>query len=552
MLQRPSLRFLLLSVLFLLWTGCSQPPEIQYKTKYVPIPTTIRVNPKPAEGVEGTFSSLKAGLEKGERLLVASGDYKESLTIPAGKTVWILADKDAKVRIVPGKGKSAFVLEEGAKLILQGVEIEDASRAVEVKKGARLEVRDSKFSNIVAQAIYATDATVVVRNCSFQNITKANAADFKKYGTSQGIRVKNGSLTVEDSTFDKTADRGVGVEGEANATILRSKFTTSGFSVSAVGVLGGVALLEELEFDGWKEGLFVKAAKVTARSLTIKNCSGNGVLVSGEGFLTLLKSSISAPKQSGISFFQATGNLRENTITNAGEYGIFISQTPNDSSVIIAKNTITDCKNGGIQLLNLKNAVISGNAISGSKVGVSKDDGNGIGCLDTRNVDIFDNNVSKNEGSGIYLERSTASLGNNKVSDNKDPGILVQNAPAASTIELVGNELDNNTVAGIFVLKSNVVLRKNRISNTVYSKADQSGTGVVLFESKAILDEERYESNSQHGLMIIRSSQASVSNSSFVSNKQFGIFVECNSGQLSEGDPNTFQKNTSGNKNKCN
>lgn len=211
---------------------------------------------------------------------------------------------------------------------------------------------------------------------------------------------------------------------------------------------------------------------------------------------------------------------------------------------------MTNSKAAGIQVFNT-NATIVGNKVSGTKLGASQDDGHGIAALDTDNVQILNNETKDNVGAGIFMLRSWGRVSENKVENNKETGIFISEAPTGKSSNLVLNQIVKNRIAGVFVLKSVVFMLENRVAETVFSKEEQSGSGVVIFGgSEATIGKDNYEKNEQDGLLIASNSKANVTSTTFAGNKRWGIFLDCSSSTL-KAEQNTFSGNGQGEKNTC-
>jgi parallel beta-helix repeat protein len=217
---------------------------------------------------------------------------------------------------------------------------------------------------------------------------------------------------------------------------------------------------------------------------------------------------------------------------------------------VFENNHVTDSKASGIQVVNAF-AIIRSNTVKDSVPGQAGDDGYGIGALDSDRIIVEGNTVEGCRSAGIFINRSAGQILGNKVKGNKEGGILITSALPEFPLEVHNNQVDANTVAGIFLLTSNGHLQGNIVTNTVFSPTDQSGTGVVVFgQSNVTIEKDRYEANQQHGLLIAQNSTAKVSNTSFTDNKQFGMVVQCTNSTVEET-KNEYTKNGQGDRTKC-
>ena len=205
-----------------------------------------------------------------------------------------------------------------------------------------------------------------------------------------------------------------------------------------------------------------------------------------------------------------------------------------DSSSLIIKNCLLEgngkkmedgrISSGGITLVS-ENTVVSGIEISNCLIkenigiGISlftfsdsviKDvkinnnclikNSGGIDIQEVENTEIFDNEICKNKGYGVYINRvgSDCSIINNKISDNGganniDCGIYLIDCPKIIIIK--NNEIKNNVKAGIITLRST----SHKIIDNVIS---QNSVGILLSYSSGNIIEDNLISGNDIGIKI--------------------------------------------------
>ncbi|TNE44078.1 MAG: hypothetical protein EP343_30460 [Deltaproteobacteria bacterium] len=529
-------------------TGCGAPDPASLLPSSV-----IWVAPQDNPDEKSVFATIQAAVQaaNGRLIKVKAGTYQESVEVPASATVRLEGSTDGVVALIPPTGKPAWTVGEKADVRISNVRIESGTKGFVVKKESRLHLQDTSISNVLGQGITAEGADVSLLRVTFKNIKNPEQDQVTELGQGQAVRLEGGSLFVDACTFEETGNRGILALQQGTLTVQDSTFVgQKDKSVAAIALQEAQGTVIRAKIRNWKEGIFMKQGRLLMADSTIDDSSGNAMLISDNSWLQLRNTTIRNAAKSGISLNNSGGQLLSNTIENAEEYGIFVYQLLPIPQVLIEKNTIAQTKAAGIQVSNA-NTIITGNKISGTKVGTSGEDGHGIAALDTDNVLIRNNETKDNAGSGIFLLRSWGRLEGNQVENNKEIGVFVSETRTGQSTELVENKLTKNVVAGVFVLKSKVYMLQNQIAATVYSPTEQAGTGVVIFGgSEAFINGDKYEKNEQDGMLIANNSKANVMATTFAGNKRWGIFLDCSSSTL-QGEKNTFSGNGQGEKNTC-
>jgi len=540
--------------------GCTEPqkepPPTRTKTivevRYLPTPGSVRVDPKATGKEKDIYKTLQKAIEasNGRMIQVLPGEYLEPLVIPEGKQVLLAGDPNQSFRLKVPTDKPAITVSKGATLIIRHMTLEGGGRGIVVQEGASLHVEKCGFTKNLGQAIHSTKGRVSVSLSTFTYVQKPPDKDFKKYGIPKAIELVGGEYSIADSLFEETLDSGILVRDGATGSIRRCRFQKpSKLRYSAVAVqTGSSATLDDLKIKGWRTGIFISRASATIRNSTIEDSSSHGVLAGYGSWVHAEKNKVSRAKAGGIHFSISSGNIVDNDIIDIEEQAIFVHQGLAKGQILIEKNRVYRAKDTGIYALGGR-FVIHENEVKDTKYDPLKNEGSGIKVRNATSAVISKNKVENSAGSGILLKGSLGTIDANEVKFNGEAGISVLNG--LSLIKLSENKCIQNKVAGIFILESKVELSKNKVEGTIFSKTEQSGSGVVIFQnSEATIDQDTYYKNGQHGMLLLKGSKATVKGTTFLENKQYGAFLQCGSVKFTNTG-NVFSKNGLGDQNKC-
>ena len=197
-----------------------------------------------------------------------------------------------------------------------------------------------------------------------------------------------------------------------------------------------------------------KGLTVNLKSLTIKDCKEDGVLIQNHA-------------KANLSDVKITG-------TNANQGGGAIEITSPDgdadpTTVTISNSTISNNKGAGIYLQGSPEATISNSTISNNKH-------EGIYLRDSSKATVSNNVINNNEHNGIHLQDlSTAIITNNTIVGNKEVGIGVFEGADADVNITAKNNIIANTKKGDnkdffgYAVGGDNLHNKNKTKNDIFT-----------------------------------------------------------------------------------
>lgn len=158
-------------------------------------------------------------------------------------------------------------------------------------------------------------------------------------------------------------------------------------------------------------------------------------------------------------------SITGNTISNAREFGILLSNTTNSQ---FSGNTISNSGFSGMGLMFSYTATITGNTVTGS-------DYSGIYLSSAQGTTVSDNTASNNGYHGIYvLDSQVSRVTGNTASGNSQDGIILENSPQGW---IENNNANNNAITGISLHQSsNSWIFTNTANNNGNTGISLSGT----------------------------------------------------------------------------
>ena len=211
-------------------------------------------------------------------------------------------------------------------------------------------------------------------------------------------------------------------------------------------------------------------------------------------------------KNWGIRFWHSShGTIRGNILLEQG--GIQLS---NCSNCVVSDNFISPYLDNGITITtdSISNT-ISSNYISGVNE-------HGIDISKSNDVFITDNFIIDSDDNGINVYSAESIIISDNTIINNDQGIKLW---TASNSSVIGNTITNNN-NGIDVANSESLT----ISNNIASNNDQNGIDVYVSENIAI-SHNTLTNNDMHGIDISNSDDLVISNNSISNNYAHGISV---------------------------
>jgi parallel beta-helix repeat protein len=292
-------------------------------------------------------------------------------------------------------------------------------------------------------------------------ILKAIPLDSSDYGLirvfdSHDLNVVGGTLVGDRGSFPNRGGEwgmGLAIHGSSNVNIegVTSKdFWGDGFYVAggdpALGDLPAksVTFCNVTADNNRRQGLsIINADGIVVRDSVFKNTNGTlpecGIDIEPEPGDTVTNARISGSTfdknaSCGLQIGPATVNIttafvtktvvEKNTFSNNGvgglaseRYGIELSACTGN---ILRNNQVTDNTGIGIGVLGTTDASVTGNTVTGTKLGMGSPNESGAGIIleDDHGTLCADNTVTGNAGHGIFQWQSDATLMSNKVSGN--------------------------------------------------------------------------------------------------------------------------------------
>ena len=258
----------------------------------------------------------------------------------------------------------------------------------------------------------------------------------------------------------------------------------------------------------------------------------------------------------GMSLYQCLNILFIGNIIRSHSNGFDISSSRH---VQVINNTLTNIRNGAIDLYSSGDCIISGNNISKiygsryhdgsgiyfqsswnstiSRNTINTAEGAGIRLHNSNTITIFNNDVSKSNGSGIFLNSATSSLIlNNRISSNNQSGITCQSSweTPISQNTILSNTITNNGEDGIHLLYS----MNDTLNNNIVTENSNEGISFVSSEGNTLTN-NTIANNNRHGIAFSSSSHYNrVQSNNFSGNNPDGT-----SQAIDNGTHNTFEYN---------
>ncbi|MBE5881004.1 MAG: hypothetical protein E7289_01645 [Lachnospiraceae bacterium] len=272
-----------------------------------------------------------------------------------------------------------------------------------------------------------------------------------------GVQVLNNTIT--------TAGYGIHMADAKNCILSGNKITGSGYDTT------NDALAKSASYSGIHIAAGSTGNKVTGNTVSSVQC--NGIYLANSSATEVTSNIINNPAKDGINIAEgigATGNIADNSVTNAGEHGIVIHGKTTVGSV--KSNTVNTAKGNGIHISDRSTATdVTSNT-------VQKTTGHGISLLDSSTGTITGNKVTSAGASGIQLKGSKAggSITSNSVTSSTDNGICLYDS-ASVTGNISGNKISKSKSNGIALGSSSKVI--GNITGNSISSSDNNGIGVT-------------------------------------------------------------------------
>ena len=220
-------------------------------------------------------------------------------------------------------------------------------------------------------------------------------------------------------------------------------------------------------------------------------------------------------------------NSGDTVFVKAGTY--FENIVVNKTIALAGEDKETTTIDGGnldnTILVSADDVVVSGFSVIDSSSPYPK---SGIFLDNVQNSVVVDNNVSTNNGFGVFVMwGSNNTVLNNIVTYNAQTGIRVDGTTANAL--LAGNTIEFNQQDGVFLYYAyNVVVEDNVVSDNVKSGITPQGFSTnTTIRRNMIMNNGNYGSANTwyHGIFVAVSELTFINNNTFISNKGLGLYL---------------------------
>ncbi|PSG98423.1 hypothetical protein BRD56_00340 [Thermoplasmatales archaeon SW_10_69_26] len=163
--------------------------------------------------------------------------------------------------------------------------------------------------------------------------------------------------------------------------------------------------------------------------------------------------------------------------------GIVIENT--DAHVLIVSNTITNHDYHGVRLKGVENAELRNNTITNNG-----DDG--VYLFESSDNNVVENNtITNNYDHGVFLSGSSDNVvRDNTITDNRYDGVDLKGSSDNNVVE--NNTITDNRLGVFLVGSSDNVVRDNTITDNDYDGVELFRSGDNVVRDNAITDNDRY------------------------------------------------------------
>ena len=356
---------------------------------------------------------------------------------------------------------------------------------------------------------------ITIKNCVFDNV-------YSGIGTHHSVEdVYASNIKIQNNTFKNIMYtcissfnyQGLTVEGNRaeniNNFIIAHKSEGEVFNNEIIGI-----------FQGGLESNLIHRIRVRNSKLSIYNNQidgGNrfGIYADEQSDVTITNNTIKNCKETGISLLDTKASISNNEISNMGRHGFVFE---NAVLTEVSKNNITNVEQCGIYGENIS-GILSENTIKNTNE-------HGIRVVKSKDIEVRENAISEVAYSGISLrDNEEGDIVLNTVNTAKHNGIIVENC---ENINVQQNTFQNNTEAGISFTNSD-----GDISHNVIKTAGRHGVRFVG-SSATIINHNVIENVENHGIYLENSSVLNVSNNEISTVQQCGIYGRYFTGTINE------------------
>jgi len=427
-------------------------------------PAAGEVASAPPDGSqERPFPSLRTALAAappGALILVAEGVYREPVMIT--RPVVLLGRGAGRTRIV-AEGSDAIGVEVRATdhVQLRGMSIEGGAACVAFAGGSH------RLQKVELRG--CTEAGLLGRGARIELIS-SEISDVSGGRSGRGIDVKGGGLQARDVSLVGAGRRGIVLDGasavledvEVRWSSLSALQATSGADVQVIGGVfegfGGAAL-----YAGGAK-LRVEGARVSRGEYAVLGYRGAELAVSG-GELT--DYSVAA-----VAMVNSHGSVVGATIARGGtDAAIAVTKSTGKKPVLVADNRISTPGTMGLHVTESA-LIVRGNTITGARLDAEKDMGDAVYAVDST-LDVEQNVMRGNAGSGVAVLRSSVRLSHNGFIENGRAGLLLLDRSRGAATD---NVFERNKAGVELGEQSRANLAQNRFFGNLFLDVD-SGCG---------------------------------------------------------------------------
>ena len=417
---------------------------------------------------------------------------------------------------------------------------------------------------------------VTVSGCTFDGVLSGVGNHHEKENTSNIKILNNTFKNVENTCVNLYSFTTTEVSGNT-ATNVRSFARVYGGSDCTIdnNTISTYTDTAKSKFNMFRVS---DKAVLTISNNTINGAGLAGIKLDGSSNANITGNKISKTPYNAITVNESTAMISKNTITNAGNIGVYFSKGKGSAN----NNTITEAALRGIGIQNKSQVT----AISGNTITKGKEQG--IYVSENSKVDSITKNTVKNSGtdaisilnatvttiggstenkntintpgaSGIYVSgavvteissneisdaaktsgaaairlnniTTSVKVANNKLTASKQYGVYTTSA----TADITGNVIDTPALTGIYVKGgSGVKVTNNKISG------NKGGSGIYLVEkaSASGINGNTIANSKENGIYIKDSTAKTISENTITSPGTRGI-------SFSAGKATTVSKNT--------
>lgn len=501
----------------------------------------------PIGTADAPYTSIQDAIDAasaGSIVAVAAGTYTEDIAITKPLA---LEGRCAREAIIEG----GVAVSETGDVAVRGFTIASGSPGISavnaqpISQEFGLEIRFILLTQSQGAGILMDNSVVSILD-SDVFMTTALAGELETFGS--GIVILNGSIfDIGASIVQMNGFKGIDVTDAFGQPIPvstlsdnRSSGTIRDSQVRG-NMAGGIRLRSEFTgdlpppddvlitiqtttiADNAGDGIAANASRIDVVGSAIRNNNGHGISATSSN-ITVAGNDLQGKAQSGVGVYlvNTSSSVSANSISSFDKGGIAVMGEPDDGvgGALVFGNTLEMNAETGILLMNVDDATVEGNEVSGTVPSRTPDQsGHGIwvdGDPDSEEsqVSVRNNFVHDNGGIGISVANFARSqdivfvdafkIENNTVDDNGFAGINLQQSDGG-TVE--GNTIRRNGGYGIrssaiasLASTLRVFILDNDVEDTAVSFLNNDGDGIFIVDSHVTTNLNRVSDSARHGI----------------------------------------------------